>query len=458
MKRALATLLLILGLAWASCGDDGSSHGDAQVGSDGAAGQCTAPAAPVMPEIPVNIAASTAETVRSYRRWNLIGNALTQGEDTLAITLVAPSGAQCLDLWIGTAFVGRFPVEGAEQVLEADLSSLGPGRYQVLVAAVGGAVTMAIAQLDVFRSHPYYVLVTNDWDDSGKTPEIVEREELLHANHPHLKLTHFVGPYTFTDPALTTAEVDELVTWLLGMREQYGDEIGLHVHPYCHFVQTTAVPCRVSPSFVWAEDPEGYTVVLGSYTQAEAEILFQRAKDLFLGHGLGAPTSFRAGGWTAEIHTLAALAATGFVADSSALNWSRLEEWQGVGTATLYEWNQSHWATIDATSQPYYPSAIDILDDSPPVLPILEVPDNGVMVDYVTDDEIVELFEANWPGEVLHRPTTYVTGYHPGSYLNYDRYMEDGLTAIDQFLHAEDAGPVIYETVSNMALVWPVPE
>jgi hypothetical protein len=135
-----------------------------------------------------------------------------------------------------------------------------------------------------------------------------------------------------------------------------------------------------------------------------------------------------------------------------------LEEWEGAGEATLYEWNQSHWASIDATSQPYYPSVDDILADAPPVLPILEVPDNGALVDYVTDLEIIELFEANWHGEVLDRPTTYVTGYHPESYLNYDRYLEDGLSYIDQSLYAEDAGPVIYETVSNMALVWPVPE
>ncbi len=45
--------------------------------------------------------------------------------------------------------------------------------------------------------------------------------------------------------------------------------------------------------------------------------------------------TFRAGGWTATSTTFQALADKGFIADSSALNWARIEEWQGY---ELYTW------------------------------------------------------------------------------------------------------------------------
>ena len=86
---------------------------------------------------------------------------------------------------------------------------------------------------------------------------------------------------------------------------------------------------------------------------------------------------------------LSALAANGYVADTSANNWARMEEWDGQQNGVLYEWNSAHWSSINETSQPYYPNVDDILSDAPPTLPILEVPDNGILVDYVTGEEMV---------------------------------------------------------------------
>jgi hypothetical protein len=228
------------------------------------------------------------------------------------------------------------------------------------------------------------------------------------------------------------------------------------VHPYCNFVETTSVTCRHEPSFGYVSDETGYTVELSSYTQEESEVLFEAAVALFEANDIGTPTSFRAGGWTAATHTLEALAATGFVVDTSGANWARLEEWEGIEDAGLYEWNQANWACIDDTSQPYYASEADICASEPPVIPILEVPDNGALVDYVSYYEIVEIFDANWPGGALAQPTSYVTGYHPVSYDVMNAIaLEGGLDHIDQFLAQDDAGPVVYETMSNMALVWP---
>src|SRR5205085_7320408 len=111
-----------------------------------------------------------------------------------------------------------------------------------------------------------------------------------------------------------------------------------------------------------------------SYTQPELEKMFAKADELFLANGLPKPTSFRAGGWTADLHVLKALAANGHVADTSGVNWARLEEWEFTPDAQLYQWNRDHWGPIDETSQPYHPSTTDVLAESPPHRPILEAP------------------------------------------------------------------------------------
>ncbi len=394
--------------------------------------------------------------IASFQAWYLVGNARTPGGDTLALVVDPPAGADGVELWIDGQHSGAWPAQPG-QLIDADLSALGAGEHELLLAASGEG--QAFARLALQRSHPLYVLVTNDWDRSYKEDSWLERQEQLHANHPAMKMTHFVGPYTFTDPEVSAQHAADLVAWLLGMVADFDDEIGLHVHPYCNFVETTSVPCRHEPSFGYVEDETGYTVELSSYSLEETEILLEQAKSLFDANGIGTPTSFRAGGWTAAIHTLEALANTGFVADTSAANWARLEEWEGIPDAGLYEWNQEHWATIDDTSQPYYPSQDDILLSEPPFVPILEVPDNGALVDYVDVYEIIEMFEANWPGgAALQQPTTYVTGYHPVSYDFINSVaLEGGLDHIDQFLAADGTGPVVYETMSAMATVWPQP-
>jgi hypothetical protein len=196
--------------------------------------------------------------------------------------------------------------------------------------------------------------------------------------------------------------------------------------------------------------------VVSSYTEDEFATLLMAADTLFVDNGLGKPTSFRAGGWSAEAHTLRALARTGYVADTSAVNWARLEEWEGLPGTMLYEWNKEHWATIGDTSQPYYPNEDDALSSEAPTLSILQVPDNGALVDYVKGAEMIEIFTANWPGGALPEPRQLSVGYHPPNFTTgYKNRMDELFTHVDQFLISADKGPVVYETLSPMAAVWP---
>jgi hypothetical protein len=218
------------------------------------------------------------------------------------------------------------------------------------------------------------------------------------------------------------------------------------------------VTCLTTPSTIYPEgDASGYTVELAAYGRDDLGILLQHAADLFAQHGLGRPVVFRAGGWTVDLSSLLALVDNGYVVDGSAINWSRIEEWQGKD---LYTWTMTHWASIGDTSQPYWPSRADILSSTPaPDLPLLEVPDNGVMIDYVTNDEMTSIFDANWDGNALAAPRTLVMGFHPAPQMSYDEYkrVQHLLGLADMHLATRDLGPVVYTTMKDVVPAFAMP-
>jgi hypothetical protein len=425
--------------AVAACGGSGSGPGEK-------------PAAPAEND--------PAFRVERVRRWMLIGNAVTPGHDDIEIQVFAPAGVDTVDVWLDDqpgVRLNRGDEGDFRQVLDA--SQLAAGEHELLFAADGAET--GFARIAITRSHPLYVVVSTDWDDADNSADSLLQQERLHMFHPELRLTHFVGPYTYTDPLVDEERRQFLTDWVLGMRDEFDDEIGLHIHPYCNFVDTTGVPCRTEPSTVYsAGDETGYTVMCSAYSEEEFTELLLAADALFEENGLGKPTSFRAGGWTADLGTLRALAAAGYVADTSANNWRRMEEWEGQQNGVLYEWNKEHWATIDDTSQPYYPSVSDILVAGSPSVPVLEVPDNGILVDYVSGEEMIEIFDANWDGSsALEQPIAYSIGYHPSNFNStYRVRITVALTHAEQFLASHDAGPVVYATLSELARVWPPPQ
>lgn len=422
---------------------------------------CSDPTEPPVPDGTPQAPSKTDDSefaVAGAKGWYLVGNELTAGDDQLELEITGPAETQVVDLWLDGRYVKRAWRSGGVFRFSVDLRDTAIGEHSVLLAADGDE--FAFAEVTFRRSHPLYVVVSNDWDRPDNGDPMLERQARLHARHPNLVLTHFVGPYTFTDPALPVSRQQFLVELLNGLVQNEGDEIGLHVHPYCHFVRDAGVTCRTAPSFAYANgDTSGYTVVLASYTRTELEKIFNRATELFVQNGLPAPTSFRAGGWTANLDVLAALGTAGHVADTSGCNWSRLEEWADNAGADLYRWNQENWATIDETSQPYYPSTTDILVSGPSYIPVLEVPDNGLLVDYVSGAEMIDMFRKNWPnGDALAQPTVYSIGYHPPNFSElYFQRMDEALTEIDRHLATDGAGPVIYARLSDLAKVFPKP-
>jgi len=387
--------------------------------------------------------------------WYLIGNTITPGDDRLNVHIDVSGKVYSM-----TAIVdgkASQPLTKSESAFDAmlDIRELPPGIHTLLLTA--GKNSAPVATLQFRRTFPLYVLMTTDWDSSDSQDSILHLHEKLHVRHPGLKFTHFLGPYTFTDPSVSKRRQSYLAKWFLRLQATYHDEIGLHIHPFCNFVNTVkGVPCRIKPSDSYTKgDSTGYTVLSAAYSEEEYLKLLRAADNLFTTHGLGKPTAFRTGSWAANGGTLKALAEDGFVADSSANNWARIEESRDDGNGFLYTWNREHWHPITDISQPYYPSTLNPALPGLPTIPILEIPDNGSLVDYVTGEEMIEIFKRNWSGSALVRPTTYVMGFHPVSYsLGYHQRIEKALAYIDNYLAARGDGPVVYESVSNLAKIF----
>jgi hypothetical protein len=111
-----------------------------------------------------------------------------------------------------------------------------------------------------------------------------------------------------------------------------------------------------------------------------------------------------------------------------------------------------HWAPINDTSQPYLPTSTDVLGASGTPLGLVEVPDNGVMIDYVSTDEMTGIFNANWDGKAFAKPRTLMMGFHPSDSFSEAEYnrVNDLLKLADMHLATTDLGPVVYTTLSDV--------
>jgi hypothetical protein len=395
-----------------------------------------------------------AFSAKGLDSWSLVGDAATPATNKLTTIITAPDGTDYVDAYIP----GLPPVRMQEQdgafAMDVSIAPLPIGAHEILFSRNGSNTAFAAHTLN--RSAAYYVLVTTDYDFADPGNTALGYMDKLHAEHPAVVMTHFWAPYTYTDPTVTATRRTELDTWLKKQQADFGDEIALHIHPYCNFVETAGITCITDQSTTMpGGDTTGYTIKLSAYGREPMAALFERAKTIFNERGLGTPRTFRAGGWTADLNTLLALSDTGFIADTSALNWSRIEEWEGY---ELYTWNMTNWTPMTDTTQPYYPSTTTaLMSNPPPNMPLLEVPDNGVMIDYVTTQEMIGLFAANWDGAPLEAPRTLMMGFHPAPGMSSAEHtrLNEFFRHADLHLASVGLGPVVYITLEDVVAAFP---
>lgn len=399
-----------------------------------------------------------AFTARGLESWYLIGDGATPAEDQLTAIITAPAGTDYVDAYIPGLPPVRMISQSDGFAMDVSIAKVGVGAHDILFSANGS--DDAFAKFTIHRSAAYYVMVTTDYDFAEPGNNSLMFVERLHIDHPEMVMTHFWAPYTYTDPQVTDARRAQLDAWIKKMRDEQGDEIGLHIHPYCHFVEAAGQTCITDQSTVYTGgDTSGYTIKLSAYGRGPMGALIAHANTIFEGRGLGTPTTFRAGGWTADINTLLALSDNGYVADTSALNWIHIkEEWE---TAELYRWNMENWNPINDTSQPYYPSTTNALASDPggDNIPMLEVPDNGVMIDYVSVEQMNGIFDANWDGNPLAAPITLMMGFHPAPSMSAAEHgrVDAFLDYADLHLESRDLGPVVYVLLKDVPAAFPAP-
>ncbi|MBW2457470.1 MAG: hypothetical protein JRI68_23385, partial [Deltaproteobacteria bacterium] len=151
--------------------------------------------------------------------------------------------------------------------------------------------------------------------------------------------------------------------------------------------------------------------------------------------GYGRAVSFRAGGWMAAPNVREALVAQGLTVDSSAVPAHFLAD--EIGDAPLHHWVEVLWAGTEATSQPYE------LDG------LLEIPDNGALADYVTADEMFQVYadaKQRWV-EQPDQDMLVNIGFHQETA---DKYLPRVEEALDRMLSdATEAGVPLRPTTMS---------
>ncbi len=390
-------------------------------------------------------APATDKPIGSLKRWYI--RSPIENRPGPSVRLATPSlVAPPVHAWIGESLAGAFSGDS----IVIDLSDIPPGRYMLHLAEPGADA--AFASDSFYISLPFFVNVSNDWDmpinAHSFDSNLIASEELRH-RFPELVMTHYAGPYAFTDSAIDESRKAWLTSWLLRQKREYDDEIGLHIHPYCTFVELADIPCLFNPEpVIVGPSVDGYETGCYRYDRQQFRALLLVADSIFDRYDIDKPVSFRAGGWTADTHTIAALAEAGYLVDASGCNMDRCEELEG---SWLGDWLTNRWPAITDTTQPYYPP--EGYPGSPNEA-VLEIPNNGALIDYVDSTEMVEIFESIWDGGPLISPLVFSIGYHPDTWHAYHKRLKGILTYLESHLAKRGKGPVVYATSKEIARIW----
>ncbi len=290
------------------------------------------------------------------------------------------------------------------------------------------------------------VVVTVDWEGRDLTEANIGAMEALRARRPDVPLVQFLNAAYFTKPGADAAATETQIRRALSD----GDELGLHIHGWKRLFEAAGVEFRSSPTF-W--DPDGvvtsgcgfdcgHEVPISAYTEPELEQVIAFSVDTLDAQGFGRPTSFRAGGWMAKDNVRSALAAQGFVTENSAVPSEYLAS--EIGDLPLFTWVDELWQGTTAASQPH-----ELETEHGP---ILEIPDNGALADYMLPAEMVDVFhEAREALEADPKKDVVVSiGFHQETAAKYLPRVDEALDVILKESE-DDAVPLRFVTAADLA-------
>ncbi|HEY8074737.1 MAG TPA: hypothetical protein VIF62_11520 [Labilithrix sp.] len=276
------------------------------------------------------------------------------------------------------------------------------------------------------------LLVTVDWEGRDLRDDNLAAMQDLHAKFPQIKVINFLNAAYYTKSGAQKDDVTARIQRGLGP----SDEKGLHIHGWKSLFEAAGVTFKNTPTF-WGTtlQPQdclfdcGHEVPISEYTTDDLRKVVKLSLDTLESNGFGRAKSFRTGGWMAKQNVRDAVAAEGLVSEQSAVPVEFLKP--QLGAYPVYGWLGDLWKDTTRTSQPY------VVDTAS--APLLEIPDNGCLSDYVSAQQMVDVFEANKAAFLADRSKNVVVsiGFHEETASMYVPVLEEALGRIFEEVQTE---------------------
>lgn len=396
---------------------------------------------------------STKITVTAGKKWALKGKEFTADKKSIPLAVTLDQSISANDINVqyvvnenqNTNYLSPKSTTEYEGLIDTDIFDAGVYTAKVVVTAKCMYLESTAITFNV--SYPVYVAWTTDWEGltGGEYTTAMQQMETISRDN-NLPITHMFNPRIYTSGfSQTTAQT--YTDWVKARRDNYGDEIALHLHMFYDMVEAAGVTAKKTPKWSGSE-VGGYNIPSSAYSLAEYEKILDWSIAKFEANGLGHPNSFRAGGWFADSTTLQALENKGIMIDSS----GRTKDVRQIVDI------QGYW-DLEITSRPYHPSKIDHNTDKyDNRFELIEIPNNvGDSYGY-NENELTDRFKQNYPGYQNRTPATSFTSAvyvsHPHWCSREFPRISKTLAFISGYKFENDNGPVIYATLSQIGTAW----
>jgi peptidoglycan/xylan/chitin deacetylase (PgdA/CDA1 family) len=384
--------------------------------------------------------------VQLSRQWVLVGGSVVDEKYKSSDIKVTTTYQDVTDMTMTVLDFRSFAVltipltKGADGSFSTKITStqLNPDEYSLQITANRSTGKVNSPKKKLYISHPLYLNWSIDWEGFGVEDRWLQGIERI-SNEFNIPITHYFNPRIYIG-GMTAARADYLTKWVLE-RQKKGDEIQLHLHMWFDMVKTLGIVEKKTPN--WNNENSGHDVPETAYTAEEFDKMIVWAKEQFAAHGLPVPYGYRAGGWQTNVEHLKVLVKYGFKYDSSGRDYVKFGNNQ-----VAVPWH------LDANTQPYIPSGIDMnVASSTNPIGLVEFPNNGDNSSNYGQNstKVIDIFKLNYTaGQVLKSKQVLVVLSH-AQYFNIDEVvMRKYFTEVGKSAASLDKGPVIYTTVAKL--------
>ncbi len=338
------------------------------------------------------------------------------------------------------------------------VSDLDPGTYRIQANITDSKDNLKIYRSDrvpFYVTYPIYVTWTIDWEGFDVGNDNINTMGQIADQH-EIHMTHFFNPRIYSPGRGTSGaygisddRASFLTKWVQDRQKNHYEEIGMHIHMWDDMVRAAGV----TPKYVTAVGGAMYGDTLtNAYTREEIDKIMKWGREQFSYYELGAPISYRTGGWMSGPNVLQAAQDSGFLIDSSGRTAGPINP--AVSWSTPVPWD------LQVTTRPYLPDVNNINTWSAAKsdrLKLWEIPNNGADSYWFETKDLISRFDANYPNKnsIMTSPQVVTYLSHPHWFLVKDVWKIRGLfDYTDKFLYKDDKGPVVYSTLETIYSEW----